>query len=377
MTASTDLSPLFQPITINGCTLPNRFVMSPMTRGFVQNGVVDEKAISYYRRRAEGGVGLIVTEGIAPSRDGALADYAPDLLSDASQQVWRRVVSSVHEAGGRIMAQLWHAGLMRGMQGEVSSDGRTLGPSDTYPLLRPGEADQILNRGMPMTDADIADTIADCVRFAEVARRLGFDGVEIHGAHGYLFDQFFWTEVNKRADAYNGDIAQRCRFTCETVAAMRRATGPDFPIGIRISQWKSEHYDVKMLATPRDLEHFVGPLVAAGIDFFDCSTRRYWEDGFDGESGTFAQWTRTVSGKPTITVGSVGVNAPMNAHNIGEPAEVTVNVDDIAARIAAGQFDMVAIGRALIANPDYVDIVRAQAFDRLKPYDQRMLDELV
>ncbi|MFC3173685.1 12-oxophytodienoate reductase [Novosphingobium bradum] len=374
------LAPLFTPLSIGSLTLPNRIVMSPMTRGCATDGVIPAEAVDYYRRRAEGGTGLIITEGIAVNLDGTLDQTIPRLDCEASRMAWRAVTDAVHQAGAKIIAQLWHTGLMRGMQsGEAGDEGRRLGPSAVYPIIDgQGETVSVFAEGEAMSRADIARTIADCATFARRAEEAGFDGVEIHGAHGYLFDEFFWDKTNRRDDEYNGDIAARTRFTTETIAAIRAATSPGFVIGLRFSQWKNpaEHYPIKLVRDPAELAAFLKPLVAAGIDFFDCSTRRYWEPAFAGSDKSLAQWTQELSGKPAMAVGSITVSLPLNTRDIGETAAVADNLAPLAALVDAGRIDLVGVGRAVIANPDWANVVRASGIAGLRPYEQSQLLEL-
>lgn len=157
------------------------------------------------------------------------------------------------------------------------------------------------------------------------AKRLGFDGVELHGAHGYLIDQFFWKETNRRTDEYGGDLTGRTRFASRIIHAVRKAVGSRFPIIFRFSQWKTGHYDAKLAYTPEELEAFLAPLTDAGVDIFDCSTRRFWEPEFEGSRLNLAGWTRKLTGKPTISVGSVGLKGDFtNAFDGGPEAEAAV-----------------------------------------------------
>ncbi|MBJ8192120.1 12-oxophytodienoate reductase, partial [Bacillus cereus] len=119
--------------------------------------------------------------------------------------------------------------------------------------------------------AEIADIISAYAQAAADAQRVGFDGIELHGAHGYLIDQFFWDKTNKRTDQYGGNLVQRTRFAVEVIEACRRAVGPNFPIVLRFSQWKMYHYEEKLAQTPQELEQFLTPLVKAGVDIFHCS----------------------------------------------------------------------------------------------------------
>ena len=172
-----------------------------------------------------------------------------------------------------------------------------------------------------MSDADIADVIAAFATSARHAKELGFDGVEMHGAHGYLIDQFFWEGTNERDDAYGGDLGERTTFRRrDRRAPCAGAVGPDFPILLRFSQWKQQDFAAKLAPTPQELEQFLAPLVDAGVDVFHCSTRRFWEPEFEGSDLNLAGWTKKLTGKPTITVGSVGLNQEFIATYRGESA---------------------------------------------------------
>ena len=130
-----------------------------------------------------------------------------------------------------------------------------------------------------MTEHDIAETIRAFAQAAGEAKALGFDAVEIHGAHGYLIDQFFWHPTNQRTDRYGGQtLAERSRFATELIRAVRKAVGPDFPISLRISQWKLQDYAAKLATTPQEMEAWLVPLAEAGVDIFHCSQRRFWDD---------------------------------------------------------------------------------------------------
>ncbi len=221
-----------------------------------------------------------------------------------------------------------------------------------------------------MTQEDINDVVAAFARAAADAKACGFDAVELHGAHGYLIDQFFWEGTNQREDAYGGSLAKRSRFAVEVIEAVRAAVGADFPIIFRFSQWKQQDFSARLVHTPAELGEFLAPLSAAGVDIFHCSTRRFWEPEFEGSALNLAGWTRELTGKPTITVGSVGLNADF----IPKPGETTfreaepASLDELRRRLEAQEFDLVAVGRALIANPDWVqrvaedDLARVRAF---------------
>jgi len=227
-----------------------------------------------------------------------------------------------------------------------------------------------------MTDSEIADVIGSFARAAADARRIGFDGVELHAAHGYLIDQFFWEVTNRRTDRYGGDVAGRTRFGAEIVRACRRAVGPDFPIILRFSQWKVGHYKARLASAPQELAAFLTPLVDAGVDIFHCSTRRFWQPEFAGSSLNLAGWTKKLTGRPTMTVGSVGLkDSDFLTYLDGEGAEPEA-IDSVAERLEREEFDLVAVGRALIADPAWPTKIRVGRHDELIAFEAGMLETL-
>ncbi|MGY3494273.1 NADH:flavin oxidoreductase [Bradyrhizobium sp. USDA 4502] len=354
-------SPLFEPYTLKSLNVRNRVVMAPMTRAKSPNETPGEDVVTYYRRRAEGGVGLIITEGVAVDRAGSSNDSKiPNMYSPHSIEGWRKVVAAVHAAGGRIAAQIWHQGMMRKPGTGPRPEGKSDGPSG---LSASGK--QV---GDPMTDADIADTIDAFARAAGVAKEIGFDAVEMHGAHGYLIDQFFWSQTNQREDDFGGDIASRTRFGAEIVKAVRSRVGPEFVIIQRFSQWKSGNYEAKLAHTPDELATFLSPLVEAGVDIFHGSTRRFWEPEFPGSALNLSGWTKKLTGKPTITVGSVGLKGADFVEAFkGKGAEVG-ELHDLEVRLASGEFDLVAVGRALLADAEWPAKVRDRQFEKLTAF---------
>jgi 2,4-dienoyl-CoA reductase-like NADH-dependent reductase (Old Yellow Enzyme family) len=366
----TDTAALFTPFRLSGLELPNRIVMAPMTRQFSPGRIPGEDVAAYYRRRAEGGTGLIVTEGVTLGDPAsAPGDTVPTLVGEAAVAGWRRVVDEVHAAGGKILPQLWHVGALRKADESGHPEIETVSPSG---LLLPGKT-----RGRAMTENDIADTIADYARAAVNAVAAGFDGIEIHGAHGYLIDQFFWPGTNVREDRWGGDVAGRTRFACEVVRAIRAAVGADYPLVLRWSQWKQQDFTARLAETPEALEAFLAPLVNAGVDCFHCSTRRYWEPEFEGSELNLAGWTKKLTGLPTITVGSIGLDTDFISTYGSDETAGTRGIDDLVRRLEADEFDLVAVGRALIANPDWANRIRGGSLEDLATYERGMLAELV
>ena len=362
---------LLQPFALGSLSLANRVVMAPMTRNFSPGNVPGDDVVEYYRRRAAGETGLIITEGTCVGHIAA-SGYpdVPYFHGEERLAGWRRVAAAVHAEGGKIAPQLWHVGGMRkaGVPPEGDVPGYT--PSG---MIVPGK----INRHV-MSQQDIDDVVAAFARAAADARSCGFDAVELHGAHGYLIDQFFWEGTNQRTDAYGGSMARRGRFAVEIIAAVRAAVGPDFPVIFRFSQWKQQDFSARLASTPQELEAFLAPLGAAGVDIFHCSTRRFWEPEFDGSDLNLAGWTKKLTGKPTITVGSVGLNADF----IPKPGESTfreaepASLDELLQRLQAGEFDLVAVGRALIANPDWVQLVQSESLAKMKAFRKEDLATL-
>jgi 2,4-dienoyl-CoA reductase-like NADH-dependent reductase (Old Yellow Enzyme family) len=227
-----------------------------------------------------------------------------------------------------------------------------------------------------MAEADIADVMDAYARAAADARRIGFDAIELHAAHGYLIDQFLWAVTNRRTDRYGGDLTARTRFGTEVIQACRRAVGEDFPIILRFSQWKVGHYTARLAENPDELAALLTPLSDAGVDVFHCSTRRFWQPEFEGSGLNLAGWTKKVTGRPAITVGSVGLeDSDFLTYLDGEGAGID-DVHSVAERLEQGEFDLVAVGRALIANPAWPAKIRAGRSDELVPFEADMLTTL-
>ncbi|MCQ4159689.1 NADH:flavin oxidoreductase [Roseomonas sp. GC11] len=347
----TSAESLFQPFSYKSLRLKNRIVMAPMTRSFSPGGVPTEAVAAYYERRAAGDVGLILTEGTVIGRPAASNDPAvPHIHGEAALEGWRRAVRAVHGAGGLIAPQIWHMGAIGPHASGWVAPAPQEGPSG---LRAPGET-----VGVTMSEADIEATIAAFARAAADSKAAGFDAVEIHGAHGYLIDQFFWSGTNLRTDSWGGPtIAERSRFAAAVVRAVRQAVGEDFVIILRLSQWKQQDFATRLAATPAEMEAWLAPLAEAGVDIFHCSQRRFWEAEFEGSDLNFAGWAKKVTGRPTITVGSVGLSGEFISTFRGETAD-PASLDELLRRYDRGDFDLVAVGRALLGDADWVRKVR-------------------
>ena len=258
---------LFEPYKLKNLNLRNRIVMAPMTRNQSPNGVPTDEVASYYERRAKGEVGLIITEGIEVSHKASSAyPNVPRLDTEKAREGWKKVVHGIKENSGSVIAQLWHCGGFRklGMGPDPKVPGHTASG-----LVKPGK-----KVAHEMTLNDIEETIEAYASDAEFCQKIGFDGVEVHGAHGYLIDNFFWQGTNIREDRYGGTTNKRSKFVTDIVKAIRSRVSDDFIVGLRFSQWKQHDFNAKLADTVEELEKVIMPPVNAGLDYLHSSMRR-------------------------------------------------------------------------------------------------------
>ena len=351
---------LFEAFSFNGLTLRNRFVMAPMSRYACPGRTPSAELSAYHRRRAEGGVGLMVTGAAAINHPSAnngpdLADFRPECYEG-----WKGLVDQTHEAGGAIALQLWHAG------GHFNREPWW----QPAPLSSPsGLGGPGLTVGKPLTDEEIADIIHQFGVGAKAAKDAGFDAIEIHGAHGFLIDQFFWSVTNLRQDQWGGDsVDERLAFGLEVYRAVRSAVGADFPISFRISQWKEQDYTARVAYSPDELLRWVGPFAAEGVDLFDCSQRRFWEPEFEGSDLNLAGWVKKLTGVPTMTIGSVGLNLDVIASFDGDRA-MPAPLTELVRRFEREEFDLVGVGRVMLTDPNWTNKIKDGRFSELLPFE--------
>lgn len=375
---------LFDPLTIRGVTLPNRIAMSPMTRGFSPNGVPGANVAEYYARRAAGGVGLIITEAVGVDHPAALGDaglgedHIPVLHGEAALDGWKAVVDGVHAHGAKIIPQLWHQGAMRLPGTGPFPDVPVMTPSGIWGPL--GRMTSILASkipsdpkvGAPMTEDDIEAVLDAFVRCAANAVAIGFDGIAIHGGHGYLIDNFLWEETNLRDDRWGGDRTRRSAFPKELVRRIRAAIGPDLPIFFRFSDWKQQDFRARLAQNPEELAEVLCPLAEAGVDVFDASVRYFDKAAYPDSQMNLAGWAKKVTGKMSMAVGGIGVNKGMFDGDKG--VATTDNIGLLVARFERGEFDLVAAGRVLIGDPRWPQRLSRQ--EQPDPFDPATLDRL-
>jgi 2,4-dienoyl-CoA reductase-like NADH-dependent reductase (Old Yellow Enzyme family) len=332
-----------------------------------EDGIPTEAMVDYYGRRAIHEVGLIIGEGAAIDSAHAFDTLTvPRFETEEQIEGWKEIVEVVHRAGGAFAPQLWHTG------------PRAVDPIGPSPWRAPPRRDGIERPvTRPMQEEDFSQVLAAFCRTAAAAVAIGCDALEIHGAHGYLLDSFLSPALNHRQDAYGGSFENRMRFPLEVVRAVRGSVGADFPILYRFSQWESEDESERKFRAPEELAVWVRALREAGVDILHVSTRDATSPGFaDRGLKTLATWTRGLSGLPAIAVGRVSLTLGTD-EAYGEEPDVVVDPRPAIDLVESGDVDLLAVGRALIANPDWVPLVRAGDWQKLKPFHKSLLETLV
>ena len=327
---------LVTPIDIGAVTLRNRVAVAPMTRvSATCDGRPTPQMSQYYASFAEGGFGLVITEGIYTDKaysQGYL--HQPGLTDSAQRDAWRSVVAGVHAGGARIFAQLMHAGALS--QGNVYRN-ETRGPS----TLRPKGQQMSFYRGagpyrlpLAMSESDIAEALNGFANAALLAQDAGFDGVELHGANGYLLDQFLTEGVNLRDDGYGGSIDGRLRLIVEAVQAVRAAVGPAFVVGLRISQGKVNDFTHKWSGRAQEAAAIFGTLGRLPIDYLHTTEFRAWQPAFE-QGASLAALAKEQVSVPVIANGSL--HDPTQAKGLLE----------------RGEADLVSLGRGALTHADW------------------------
>ena len=331
---------LFQPVRIGDLELANRVVMAPLTRCRADEAAGDIPGsamnIEYYRQRS--GAGLIISEGtqVSPVGKGYMA--TPGIYSDAQVEGWKPITKAVHEAGSKIIAQIWHVG--RISHPDLTGGVQPVAPSPVRANLtaytRNGKVEMPEPRELSITE--IATIVNEYRHGAANALRAGFDGVEIHGANGYLIDQFLRDGANKRTDAYGGSVENRCRFALEVIDAVVAEIGAG-RVGIRLSPVTPAN-DLSDTNPQAVFAYLIEALNQRGIAFI------HFVEGATGGprdlTGFDFSWARQAFKGTYIA-------------NNGYDRELAIDA------ISAGRADAIAFGRAFIANPDLVDRLKQDA----------------
>lgn len=342
-------------IDIAGRTLRNRLAVAPMTRvSASEAGDATAAMAHYYERFAKGGFGLVISEGLYTDQaysQGYLNQ--PGMANDRQAHTWHSLIERIHAHQGLVFAQLMHAGALS--QGNRFRH-ETAAPSAVRPKgeqMRFYYGDGHYAEPKAMSDEDIADVISGFATAAQRAMQVaGFDGIEIHSANGYLLDQFLTDYSNQRADRWGGNIAQRVQLTLEVIKAVRAAVG-DVPLGVRISQGKVNDFAHKWAGGEHDAEVIFGSLNAAGVDFVHVTEHQAWQPAFADNGASLVKLARRYA-PGSLLIANGGLEDARRADNA---------LDEGA--------DIIALGKAALANPDYPQRLASQ--QALVPFDPAIL----
>ncbi len=344
-------STLYDPVALGALRLANRLAVAPMTRvSATADGLATARMADYYGDFAAGGFGLVITEGIYT--DQAYAQgylFQPGLASDAQREAWRPAVERVHANGGGLIAQLMHAGaISQGNPHRPTAKGPSaVQPKGQQMRFYRGEGAYRLPDALSL--AEINDVVQAFARAAVRAQQAGFDGVEIHGANGYLLDQFLTDYSNQRNDGYGGPLAHRLRLGVETIQAVRQAVGPAFTVGYRVSQGKVNDFTHKWAQGEAQAAVIFATLSAAGLDYLHTTEFEAWQPAF-GAGASLAALARQHGAVPVIANGAL--HAPAHASGMVE----------------RGEADLVSLGRGALTHADWPRRLRnGQALEAFDP----------
>jgi len=327
---------ILTPYDIAGRSLSNRLAVAPMTRvSATETGHVTQEMTRYYERFAQGGFGLVITEGIYTDQKYSQGyPFQPGITDDQQAQAWRMVTDSIHAHQGAVFAQIMHAGAL-------SQGNRFVDTPAAPSALRPKGEQMKFYHGVgqypvprAMTEEDIADAIEGFAQAAILAvRSANFDGIEIHGANGYLLDQFLTDYTNQRNDRWGGSVQARIHLTLEVIKAVRKAVGR-VPVGVRISQSKVNDYTHKWVAGEQAAEVIFSSLSDAGVDFIHVTEFEAWKPAFPTSHNSLVSLSSRYA--PQVTLIANG----------------GLHTSEYASSVMEEGADIIAIGKAALANPD-------------------------
>ncbi len=350
-------TPLFDPFQLASIKLKNRTVVAPMTRvSATEEGNVSELMLPYYRSFADGGFAAVITEGVYTDKHHSQGyRYQPGLADLEQAASWAKLIKEVHDAGSRVIVQLMHAGALSQYNRFVND---TRAPSPVRP--KGSQMEFYRGEGAYPTPQELAPAEIETALkgFADSARRAqdaGADGVEVHGANGYLLDQFLTDYTNLRQDRYGGNTLNRIRLTCEAIERVREATGPDFTVGVRISQAKVNDFNHKWASGEDDARVIFPQLAKAGASYIHTTEHHAAEPAFLN-GYPLSRLARLLTGLPVIANG-----------RLGDPSQAAKMLTDQHA-------DLVSLGKSALASPDWPNKVRQD--EKLNEFSFEMFSPL-
>ncbi|WP_340608530.1 hypothetical protein [Xenorhabdus bharatensis] len=333
------ITSLFKPFDLGALKLRNRFVMASMEQERSFGDVSGKEMAEHYcQYAANEGAGLVITKTAYINHPSAGEKTDLPRLESGSEAYFSEMVKAVHATGGVIFAQLFHQG---------ADDSGRLDPSLAWSPSGFSATRGLYGKAMTLDDID--EIIASFAKAASFAQLAGFDGVEIHGAHGYLIDQFLWANTNRREDIWGGSIRNRAQFAAQIIAAVRRATGHLFPISFLFSQSKMGANNAAIATRPHDLEILLDPVVQAGVTILHASGGHFDQPAFRGSGRSLAVWAKELTELPTIAGGSIDLSS-------SEWPTYSSDLEVLIRQLDNQQIDLVAVGRQLLSEPNWVSV---------------------
>ncbi|WP_433830487.1 NADH:flavin oxidoreductase [Flavobacterium anhuiense] len=349
----------FAPHSIGKLHLKNRFALAPMTRISASiDGIPSEKMLQYYKSFAEGGFGLIITEGTyIDDKYSQTYQYQPGIVFEKHIEGWKKIQEAIHESGAKAIMQIQHSGALS--QGNYYST-KTIAPSAIKPLGK--QLEFYHGKGEYQTPSEATLSEIEQIKSAFVkaainAQKAGFDGVEIHGANGYFLDQFLSSYTNLRTDQYGGSFENRVRLLTEVIKDVRENVKPEFIVGIRISQGKVNDYHHKWEGI-NEAEIIFNELTGAGIDYlhiteFNAALPAFNQKQPDDERvPSLALLAKKITGLPILSNGSID------------------SIESVNHMLNSEESDFVTIGKAALANHNFPILLKnrqeTQQFDSEK-----------
>jgi 2,4-dienoyl-CoA reductase-like NADH-dependent reductase (Old Yellow Enzyme family) len=329
---------LFSPFKLKNYTLKNRIGVAPMTRmSAVKDSIPRQDVLDFLIRRARNGAAIVYTEAIVTDYESSQGYPGQSrLLSKKQIDAWKPVVEEIHKEGSVAIMQMFHCGRMSWP--EINPAGRVIAPSP----IAPRQDNPLTNAPYPVPDEmkllDIEHVIEGFIETAKGAVAAGFDGIEIHGAHGYLISQFLSAYSNKRFDVYGGSVENRFRLAHDIIKAVHEVTPDNCLLSFRRSNWCVAVMEVSLFDSKEEYQEMIKLLSDEPVDAISVSTYRYGDRAF-GTDRNMAQLTREVTDIPLMICGGI--------------------YDRSSADDALKDADIVLSAKSLLLNPDWVDGVRA------------------
>ena len=341
----------------SGHQMKNRFMLAPLTNTQShENGVLSDDEYHWLTKRAKGGFGITMScashvQDIGKGFPGQLG-----IFDDMHIDGLTKLTTEIKKHDSLAIAQLHHAG-MRSPEELIN----------TQPVC---PSDDSSTGARSLSTEEVIELRNDFIVAAVRAKTSGYPGVEIHGAHGYLIDNFFWSGTNIREDEYGGSIENRSQFVSDIIKSVRENVSENFIVGLRFSQWKQHDFEAKLAVNPEEHDKvLIGP-VNCGLDYVHSSMRRFWEKEFENSEENLAYWTKKITKIPTIGVGSVGLDSDFV--DMTAPASPT-SIERAIEDISKNKYDMIAVGRALLSDPEWVLKMKEGRLNDVIPYTKEAL----